>query len=1171
MSESGERVPYKQGGVSLALGKRFEVQLPAAVLRARLTGLLFDTSKSFLLPSAIHGMRALKRLFDEHKNLSILVTGHTDRAGSDDYNVTLSNERAQSMSAYLRDAVDEWMKFYGQGVSQEKRWGAREDSLMIGQVVPADKLADPGTPPPASAGNVKAFQEFSNQTRGTSLPTDGKITQQTRQELVAAYMKQPDTTLPGGVVPLTHGCGPFHNEVPTGPGVAEQRNRRAEIFFFDGPVKPPPRKPCPGPKGCPEYPEWVKRTNKTIDLDRGVGTLTVQVQDQGGAAIEGASVHVEGPFSEDGKTDGKGTAPFADMPAGSYKVSAAHPGFEGGETSAVLADGAQAKATLSLKATAPAADTVIVTVLTPGGELLNGATVTLERGTDHREDKTGASGETPPFKDVPLGKWKVSARLDNFTAPAPEEIEVKGGAGQKKTITLTPAAATPVIGATAPVTLPLLVVKKKGPCTPARKPITLSVKGTFTGSGTGRFTRSKDTVKFFTAAAAGAEITFNGTDNVFTAAELTAGKQLFAEGATTSSALEDTELKLELLAGSNAVGTPATAKATCLELTVDLFQSRTARAGDPAKVAEADKAAKGRFVHVQDASFNQGRAMLVVREVQPAGFTGSLKLQRQGAGAGAVQLFPKEFHEAGEADQLPATLTPAQLGAQQVAGAKGFALFAEGKTPSGALHDITLQLGIDGDEPDGDRIALTAVRFSNLQAVVPSTPSPRTGAVADHPAFVISGGSPDHFSEDFALNPPLVLLQNSIEAGTPVKLSVTVEPAGVPVSWSALRDTRPKQAAVAAHANDGDAPGVVALSPKPVPTVASTGATTGTLLTDAVGSFRVRAFVNGNSTADFDRDPGTTDSFSPDPFILLNLVLAHVRLDRDDVQAHQTLRAVPNAGGIFASSGVFDVVNQPNNTALHHNALCTIIGGGRNGRLGTDRVFGGWMQDAVAAIGHRGTYLDNTAAPPAAHPMPTVQENPRRGAFPPTTTPDILPADPAAAIFPTPPPLLDSGRSPAGEGGLTACLGQSRATSRNNAALGEQLRIQAVDSPAMPYPANHPGFAAARLTFFHFEMRFRAALSFWTNNHSPPNGNKSGDPAERLYVVALEVPWNMLGEWDVNPGTGAVTVHGAAPAVTLPGNTRHTPAVSAQSLGMEPTIATGQSTWLGTWIHDAQH
>jgi len=50
------------------------------------------------------------------------------------------------MSAYLRDAVDEWMKFYGKNISEEKRWGAHEDSLMLAQVTPAEKLENPGNP-----------------------------------------------------------------------------------------------------------------------------------------------------------------------------------------------------------------------------------------------------------------------------------------------------------------------------------------------------------------------------------------------------------------------------------------------------------------------------------------------------------------------------------------------------------------------------------------------------------------------------------------------------------------------------------------------------------------------------------------------------------------------------------------------------------------------------------------------------------------------------------------------------------------------------------------------------------------------------------------------------------------------------------------------------------------
>jgi len=1198
MTEPSERVPYKQGGISLALGKRFQVELPGTVFRARLTGLLFETSKSFLLPSAVHGMRALKRLFDEHKKLELLVTGHTDRAGSDDYNLTLSNERAQSMSAYLRDAVDEWMKFYGKNIAEEKRWGAREDGLMLGQVVPADKLPDPGSPPPATTGNVSAFQKLSNETRGTSLPTDGKITQDTRRELVAAYMAQPDTTLPKGVVPLTHGCGPFHNEVPTGPGVAEQRNRRAEIFFFEGPVKPPPRKTCPGPKGCPEYPEWVKRTTKTIDLDRGVGTLTVQVQDPAGAPIEGAAIHLEGPFSEDGKTDAKGTASFPDMPAGSYTVAAVREGFEDGQTSAVLGDGSQVTAKLSLKArlfdfdvlvqsdakeplqeavveinapgissaktnkegiarltgvpggkfqltaahpgfnkgtvdtpvpparakgpsdsgdsttagdgsgegpvpiqlqstpatlvvkvvnavakppavpepiggatvrvlppgsgaeqtkktndksdkahageasfdnlppgkatvrveadgfkagqaeavltggttttievaldaatgklvvhvtddlgaavddkdvlvtvqppgsakalTAPtasgkatienvpigkckivaskpgfadgdaSADVVAaqtketpvqlkrqlgeltVTVVTPSGELLQDAVVVLERDKDRREAKTEKSGDTPPFKDVPAGKWKVSARLDNFTAPAPEEIEVKAAAGQKKTITLTPANVTASIAATAPVTLPLVVVKKKDPCTPARKQITLSVKGTFTGGGTGRFTRSKDTVKFFTAASAGAEIKFDGKDNVFSAADLTAGKQLFAEGGATSTAKEDTELKLELLVGSNAIGTPATAKATCVELTIDLFLARTAPAADPAKMPDADKTKVGRFLHLQSGA-KHSRAMAVVRDSNPD-IGATLELHLVKSGAGDVKLFDAET--AGAAAALKVAKADFAK-AKAIGGSKGVPVFVEGSAVSNGLRDLFLQVGIEGVEPDGDRAVLTVFQITQIEASLANTKCRRTGVRA-----AASKVSSNADQAPFAAGEPAV----AKHCGD-LDFVATVKPAATPLSWIAVQAT-------------DDA------GPKKTPAVKRDAANFAKmkLTADAEGSFAIHAFMDqkGDETKRAPAESGMT--------LNLHMVNCEVQTGAADTKMVTTDLRTASVGGGFLSvrtgtnplpgAGYGD--GQLTLFAFGMKVTVKVTGGGPNRLRGLDRIGMGYIQDVVA-------------------------------------------------------------------------------------------------------------------------------------------------------------------------------------------------------------------------------
>jgi outer membrane protein OmpA-like peptidoglycan-associated protein len=99
---AGTAIPYKRGGVRVTIGQPNTVAIPPAIFRCRLTGLLFDTNKTFLLPMAFRGMKVLKKLYAAHSNLGILVNGHTDRQGGAGYNLTLSEERAKSIEAFLR-------------------------------------------------------------------------------------------------------------------------------------------------------------------------------------------------------------------------------------------------------------------------------------------------------------------------------------------------------------------------------------------------------------------------------------------------------------------------------------------------------------------------------------------------------------------------------------------------------------------------------------------------------------------------------------------------------------------------------------------------------------------------------------------------------------------------------------------------------------------------------------------------------------------------------------------------------------------------------------------------------------------------------------------------------------------------------------------------------------
>src|SRR6266576_3860662 len=104
--------------------------------RVRLVGLFFDLNKCFLLPSAMPGVRRIPQLYDEHPSSNLLVVGHTDTSGDDDFNLTLSLERADAVAAYLTNKVNAWEAFF-HNPSEKKRWGIHEIQLML-SVLPED-------------------------------------------------------------------------------------------------------------------------------------------------------------------------------------------------------------------------------------------------------------------------------------------------------------------------------------------------------------------------------------------------------------------------------------------------------------------------------------------------------------------------------------------------------------------------------------------------------------------------------------------------------------------------------------------------------------------------------------------------------------------------------------------------------------------------------------------------------------------------------------------------------------------------------------------------------------------------------------------------------------------------------------------------------------------------
>jgi outer membrane protein OmpA-like peptidoglycan-associated protein len=219
-------VRYEGKPVTVQIGGASTVELPPAVYRGRLVGMLFDFDKTFVLPTALPGLRELRRVWEKHPGAGVLVVGHADHRGKADYNARLSLERAKAIAALLRADAAAWAGCFQQQPAG-RPWGKREEEAMrrhLGATAPA-----------------------------------------ARPELIAAYLDAAACALPAGTTIETHGCGESHPEDEGDDEQAMRQNRRVEVFLFEGPIEPAAGE-CPATTGCTQHAEWVKRSVETIDF-----------------------------------------------------------------------------------------------------------------------------------------------------------------------------------------------------------------------------------------------------------------------------------------------------------------------------------------------------------------------------------------------------------------------------------------------------------------------------------------------------------------------------------------------------------------------------------------------------------------------------------------------------------------------------------------------------------------------------------------------------------------------------------------------------------------------------------------------------------------------------------------------------------------------------------------
>lgn len=84
------------------------------------SGLLFDVNKATLRPASEEQLTRMAVILNKYPDTNILLEGHTDATGSDEYNLNLSRLRAQSVANFLANQAVSTARFsvMGYGESQ---------------------------------------------------------------------------------------------------------------------------------------------------------------------------------------------------------------------------------------------------------------------------------------------------------------------------------------------------------------------------------------------------------------------------------------------------------------------------------------------------------------------------------------------------------------------------------------------------------------------------------------------------------------------------------------------------------------------------------------------------------------------------------------------------------------------------------------------------------------------------------------------------------------------------------------------------------------------------------------------------------------------------------------------------------------------------------------------
>ncbi len=221
--------PYKKSGLSTTQTHTLKVKKqpepPKQFLEcASIDGSTFEFDKSFLRPSVADQLKPVDKAIQAHPDAKVLIFGHTDKVGTEQYNKKLSERRALSVYAFITNQPGIW-----EGLYNEEHWGIRVVQAILKDMGdPYDPGAVDGIEGEKTKKAVKQFQT------DNGLTPDGNAGPKTRKVLFEKYMSgKHDIKIEDGqfMDPKHTGCGEFNPQVETEAQCED--NRRVTLYLFN--------------------------------------------------------------------------------------------------------------------------------------------------------------------------------------------------------------------------------------------------------------------------------------------------------------------------------------------------------------------------------------------------------------------------------------------------------------------------------------------------------------------------------------------------------------------------------------------------------------------------------------------------------------------------------------------------------------------------------------------------------------------------------------------------------------------------------------------------------------------------------------------------------------------------------------------------------------------------